>query len=136
MVLKIEHIGVAVKDIENSVKPYVKLLGLNVEAIEEIAVVGVVNKVAFLPLRETEIELLETTAKTGLIAEHLREHGEGIHHIAFEVNDVEKMYKTLKAQGAAILWDRVIPGSRGTKCMFFASEEFNGVYIELVEKPK
>ena len=136
MVFKIEHLGIAVHDLEKSIEPYVKFLGLNVQAVEEINVVGVVNKIAFLPLRETEIELLQTAGKTGPIADHLREHGEGIHHIAFEVDDVEQWYKTMKDQGVAILWDRVIPGSRGTKCLFFKPEEFNGVFIELVEKPK
>jgi methylmalonyl-CoA/ethylmalonyl-CoA epimerase len=71
-----------------------------------------------------------------MVAKHLRKHGEGIHHIAFEVDDIEQIYETLKTQGAAIVDDRVISGSRGTKCLFIAPEDFNGVHVELVQNPK
>ena len=136
MLKRIEHIGIAVKDFEASMKPYQELLGLELSGVEEVIVEGALNKVAFFPLRETEVELLYTTADNGLIADHLREHGEGIHHIAFEVDDIDAWFEKLKAKNVQVMWDKVIPGSRGTRVLFFRPESFNGVYIELLEYPK
>jgi methylmalonyl-CoA epimerase len=134
MVLKIEHIGIIVKDLEASLKKYTSHLGLEVKEVEEVEVEGVINRIAFLPLKETNIELVQTTAKTGLAADFLKEHGEGIHHIALEVEDLEKTFDELRSQGVEFLWGRIIDGSRGSRVAFFKAEEFNGVYIELVQK--
>ncbi len=134
MITKIEHIGIVVKDLNRSLQRYTSLLDLKVEEIEEVKVENVVNRVAFLPIGETRIELVETTADTGLAAEFLKERGEGIHHIALEVEDLESVFSDLKSKGVAFLWDRIIQGSRGSKVAFFKAEEFNGVYIELVQR--
>jgi methylmalonyl-CoA epimerase len=134
MVTKIEHIGVVVKDLNKSLQKYTSLLNLKVEEIEEVKVENVVNRVAFLPIGETRIELVETTAETGLAADFLKERGEGIHHIALEVEDLEGLFNTLRSNGVTFLWDRIIQGSRGSKVAFFKAEEFNGVYIELVQR--
>jgi methylmalonyl-CoA epimerase len=134
MVTKIEHIGVVVKDLNKSLQRYTSLLDLKVEEIEEVKVENVVNRVAFLPIGETRIELVETTADTGIAAEFLKERGEGIHHIALEVEDLESVFNDLRSNGVAFLWDRIIQGSRGSKVAFFKAEEFNGVYIELVQR--
>jgi len=134
MVTKIEHIGIVVNKLEDSLKKYTVLLGLKAVGIEEVKVENVINRVAFLPVGETNIELVETTATTGLAAEFLREKGEGIHHIALEVEDLDRTFNKLKGQGAEFLWDRIIDGSRGSRVAFFKAEEFNGVYIELVER--
>ena len=134
MVTKIDHIGIIVNKLEDSIKKYTSLLGLEVVEIEEVNVENVINRVAFLPVGETNIELVETTATTGLAADFLRERGEGIHHIALEVEDLDMTFEKLKAQGAEFLWDRIIDGARGSRVAFFKAEEFNGVYIELIEK--
>jgi len=134
MVLKIDHIGIIVKDIQASIKKYTSLLGLEIEETEEVKVEGVVNKIAFLPIGDTNIELVQTTAKTGLAADFLRDRGEGIHHIAFEVGNIDRTFQDLRSQGAIFLWDRIIEGSRGSRVAFFKAEEFNGVYIELVQR--
>lgn len=134
MIKKIEHIGVVVKDLNKSLKRYTSLLNLKLEEIEEVKVENAVNRVAFLPVGETRIELVETTAETGLAAEFLKERGEAIHHIALEVEDLEREFRDLKSRGVEFLWDRIIQGSRGSKVAFFKAEEFNGVYIELVQK--
>jgi methylmalonyl-CoA epimerase len=134
MVTKIEHIGVVVKDLNKSLQRYTSLLDLKVEKIEEVKVENIVNRVAFLPIGETRIELVETTADKGLAAEFLKERGEGIHHIALEVEDLESVFSNLKSNGVEFLWDRIIQGSRGSKVAFFKAEEFNGVYIELVQR--
>ncbi len=134
MIKKIEHIGVVVKDLEASLKKYTSLLGLHLEEMEEIEVENAMNRVAFLPVGETNVELVQTTAHSGLAADFLREKGEGIHHIAFEVEDLEKTFHELRSQGVSFLCDRIIDGSRGSRVAFFRPEEFNGVYIELVQK--
>ena len=136
MVKRLDHVGIVVRNLEKSMKPYQELLGLPLHEIEEVNVEGAVNRVAFFPLGETEIELVHTTAAAGLAADFLRERGEGVHHLAFEVDDVQGMVSKLLAQGVEFLWEgRIIPGSRGTKVAFFAPDEFNGIYIELVQKP-
>ena len=134
MVAKIEHIGIVVKNLEKSLRPYQELLGLKLKETEEIEVQGAMNRVAFMPIAGVNVELVHTTAQTGLAAEFLKEHGEGIHHIAFEVEDLEKTFQDLRSRGVKFVWDKIITGSRGSKVAFFKSEEFNGVYIELVQK--
>ncbi|MCP4577717.1 MAG: VOC family protein [Deltaproteobacteria bacterium] len=134
MVTKIEHIGIVVDKLEESMKKYTSLLDLEVVEIEEIKVENVINRVAFLPVGETDIELVETSGATGLAADFLRERGEGIHHIALEVEDLDMTFEKLKSQGTEFMWDRIIDGARGSRAAFFKAEEFNGVYIELVEK--
>ncbi len=134
MVEKIEHIGIVVKDLEKSIKPYEQLLGLKLKETEQLDVQGALTRVAFFPIGKVNVELVHTTAQTGLAAEFLKEHGEGIHHIAFEVEDLEKTFQELRSRGVNFVWDKIISGSRGSKVVFFKSEEFNGVYIELVQK--
>lgn len=134
MVNKIEHIGIVVKDLEKSLRPYQELLGLKLKETEELDVQGALTRVAFFPIGEVNVELVHTTAKTGLAAEFLRDHGEGIHHIAFEVEDLEKTFERLRSRGAKFVWGKIITGSRGSKVAFLEAEEFNGVYIELVQK--
>ena len=134
MVRKIEHIGIVVKDLEKSLVPYQELLGLKLKETEQLDVQGAFTRVAFFPVGEVNVELVHTTAKTGLAAEFLRDHGEGLHHIAFEVEDLEKTFQALRSRGIKFVWDEIITGSRGSKVAFFKAEEFNGVYIELVQK--
>lgn len=134
MVEKIEHIGIVVKDLEKSMEPYQELLGLKLKETEELDVQGALTRVAFFPIGEARVELVHTTAKTGLAADFLKKHGEGIHHIAFEVEDLEKTFQTLRSRGVQFVWDKIITGSRGSKVVFFKAEEFNGAYIELVQK--
>jgi methylmalonyl-CoA epimerase len=134
VVVKIEHIGIVVKDLEASLQKYADLLGLQLKEVEEVTVGGAVNRLAFLPVRDTTIELVQATAKTGLAADFLRERGEGVHHIALEVEDVDAAFHGLRAKGAEFVWDKVIDGSRGSRVAFLKPELFNGVYIELVQR--
>ena len=89
MATKIEHIGVVVRNLDDSLKIH-SLLGLKVKEIEEVNVEGNSVKVAFLPIGAANIELVTTTAQTGLVADFLREKGEGVHHIAVEVEDIHR----------------------------------------------
>lgn len=134
MVIKIDHIGIIVRDIKRSLLPYQALLKLNAEEFEELELEGAVYRLAFLSVGGVNLELVETSATSGLAAEFLREHGEGIHHIAFEVDDLERTFHELQARGVGFVWNEVKDGAKGAKVMYFRPEEFNGVYIELVQK--
>lgn len=134
MVKKIEHIGIIVADLESSLKRYTTILGLELEEIEEVEVEGTINRVAFLPLNGISIELVHTTGSSGLVADFQRERSEGIHHIAFEVENLKEKFEVMRRAGVNFLWDKIISGSRGTRAAFIDPEEFNGVYIELIEK--
>ena len=136
MATKIEHIGVVVKDLEDSLKKFTSLLGLKVKEIEEVNVEGNNVKVAFLPIGTANIELVTTTALTGLVGDFLREKGEGVHHIAVEVEDIYSEFERLRSQGVEFVWGKIINGSRGTKVAVIEQKELNGVYIELVQKHK
>jgi methylmalonyl-CoA/ethylmalonyl-CoA epimerase len=135
MVKKIDHIGIVVKDLEKSLSRYQELLGLKLMETEELEVAGDMYRVAFLPSRDVNLELVFTTAKRGISAEFLRDHGEGIHHVAFEVEDLEETFNELRAKGAKFIWGKIVPGSRGSKIAYLEPEDMNGVYIELIQKP-
>lgn len=134
MVNKINHIGIVVKDIQKSLEPFRALLGLKLGETEELDVQGAITRVAFLPIGGVNVELVETSAISGLAADFLREKGEGIHHIAFEVDDIEKAFNELGGMGTEFEWGKIISGSRGSRVLFFKAKEFNGVHIELVQK--
>jgi methylmalonyl-CoA/ethylmalonyl-CoA epimerase len=134
MATKIEHIGIVVKDLDDSLKKFTSLLGLKVKEVEEVNVEGNSVKVAFLPIGAVNIELVTTTAQTGLVADFLRERGEGVHHIAVEVEDIYSEFEKLRSQGVEFVWGKIINGSRGTKVAVIEQKELNGVYIELVQK--
>lgn len=136
MATKIEHIGVVVRDLEDSLKRFTSLLGLKVKEVEEVNLQGNDVKVAFLPIGETHIELVTTTARMGLVGDFLREKGEGVHHIAVEVEDIYSEFEKLRSQGVEFVWGKIIDGSRGTKIAVIEQKELNGVYIELVQKHK
>jgi methylmalonyl-CoA epimerase len=93
-------------------------------------------KVAFLPIGAANIELVTTTSQTGLVGDFLREKGEGVHHIAIEVEDIYGEFERLRAQGVEFVWGKIVDGSRGTKIAVIEQKELNGVYIELVQKHK
>ena len=112
MVSKIEHIGIVVKDLEKSLVLYKELLGLKLQETEQLDVQGALTRVAFFPVGEVNVELVHTTAKTGLAADFFKEHGEGIHHIAFEVENLEKIFQDLRSKGIQFVWDKIITGSR------------------------
>ncbi|MFW6134962.1 MAG: VOC family protein, partial [Elusimicrobiota bacterium] len=97
MFKKIDHIGVAVKDLENSLHLFKNILGMEYSGEEVVEEQNV--KVAFLPIGESEVELLESTSPDGNIAKYIEKRGEGIHHIAFEVEDLHFMLEKLQQKG-------------------------------------
>ncbi|MHB8830445.1 MAG: VOC family protein, partial [Syntrophales bacterium] len=99
--VRIDHIGIAVKSIETSLKFYSELLGLKLEGEETVAEQKV--KTAFLPLGEVEIELLESTSPDGPIAKFIEARGEGIQHIAFAVDNLEEALQELAAKNFRLI---------------------------------
>ena len=132
MVKKVDHIGIAVKNLEETLKFYEEVLGIKsvgTEIVEEQKV-----KVAFLPIGDTEIELLETTEEDGPIAKFIEKRGEGIQHIAYKVDNIEKAIEELKAKGVRMIDERPRYGAGGARIAFLHPKSTFGVLIELCER--
>ncbi len=132
MIKKIDHIGIAVKSIEKASELFSNILGLKVageEVVEEQKV-----KVAFLPLGDSELELLESTSPDGPIARFIEKKGEGIQHIAFRVDNLEKVLEKLKEEGVRLIDEKPRYGAGGAKIAFLHPKSTNGILIELSER--
>ena len=132
MIRKIAHIGVAVKNVEEVEKLYSEILGLPISGRE----VSPDNKASFIPLGDTAIELLESVKPDGAIARHIEKKGEGIHHIALEVHDIEKAMEELKAKGLALIDQKPRRGAHDSKIAFLHPKGTYGVLLELCESKK
>ncbi|HVS90894.1 MAG TPA: methylmalonyl-CoA epimerase [Mucilaginibacter sp.] len=129
---KIEHIGIAVKDINAAGKLYEKLLNTSVYKIEEVASEAV--KTAFLKSGPNKIELLEATSPDSPIAKFIEKKGEGMHHVAFDVEDIEAEMQRLKAEGFLLLNDEPKPGADNKLVCFIHPKSAGGVLIELCQE--
>ena len=132
MIKKINHIGVAVKDLNEAINFYEKNLGLEIEGKEEIKEQKV--KAAFIPLGESRIELLQSTDPNGPIAKFIEKRGEGIHHIALEVERMEESLQKLKKRGVQLIDEKPRIGAHGMKIAFLHPRSTKGVLLELCEK--
>ena len=134
MIEKIDHIGIAVKSIKETSELLSNILGLKVageEIVEEQKV-----KVAFLPLGDSELELLESTSPEGPIARFIEKKGEGIQHIAFRVNNIEEVLEKLKKGGVRLIDEKPRYGAGGAKIAFIHPKSTNGILVELCERNK
>ncbi|HHV26541.1 methylmalonyl-CoA epimerase [Anaerosalibacter bizertensis] len=132
MVVKVDHIGIAVKDLKKALKFYEEILGLkceNTEVVEEQKV-----KVAFLPIGDTEVELLESTEANGPIAKYIEKRGEGVQHIAYRVDDIEKAIEEMKEKGIRMIDEKPRYGAGGAKIAFAHPKDTYGVLVELCER--
>lgn len=133
MIEKIDHIGIVVKDLDKSLKVYTEVLGIALESVEVNDPYKVT--IAFLPVGETLVELIEPTVPAGaMIADFLKAHGEGVHHIAFQVDNLEAALDKLKASGIPLIDETPKSGGRGTRVAFIHPSASNHVAIELLEK--
>ena len=132
MIRKIAHIGVAVKNVEEVEKLYSEVLGLTITGRE----VSPDNKVAFIPLGDTAVELLQSVKPDGAIARHIEKKGEGIHHLALEVDNIEKALEELKAKGVVLIDEKPRRGAHDSKIAFLHPKGTYGVLLELVEPKK
>jgi len=130
--MKIDHIGIATNDIEQLASIYRDALGLNVVETEEVASQKV--RVAMLPVGESRIELLEATADDSPISKFLAKRGPGIHHVAFNVDDIRAALAELKSKGARLIDEEPRTGAGGCLVAFIHPSSTGGVLIELVER--
>ncbi len=132
MVKKVDHIGVAVKNLEESLKFYQDVMGMDLAGTEIVEEQHV--KVAFLPIGDTEIELLESTDPEGPIARYIDKKGEGVQHIAYKVEDIEVAIAEMKAKGVRMIDEKPRYGAGGAKIAFCHPKSTNGVLIELCQR--
>jgi methylmalonyl-CoA/ethylmalonyl-CoA epimerase len=133
MIKLIDHIGIVVRSIDKSLKTYTEALGLNLMQIEDNEAFGV--KIAFLPVGDTLVELIEPTTSEGTMAsEFLKEKGEGLHHIAFQVDGLAGLLNRMKEQGVPLIHETPQPGGLGSLVAFMHPSGANNVHIELIEK--
>jgi methylmalonyl-CoA epimerase len=131
--VKINHIGIAVANLEDALRFYKDVLGLEVIAKEEVPEEKV--KVAMLKVGTARIELLEALDSESPIAKFIAKRGEGIHHIALEVDDVDEVSGRLKSMGVKLVYDKPKVVSNGSrKVQFIHPKSAHGVLIELVEE--
>lgn len=131
MLQKINHIGIAVQSLESTIPFYRDALGMPFHGIEEVADQKV--RVAMLGVGESKIELLEPTAPDSPIARFLEKNGPGIHHIAYEVNQIESAIARMKEQGARMIDEVPRNGAHGTSIAFVHPKSSNGVLTELCQ---
>ena len=130
----IEHIGIAVKSLEEAIPYYEKVLGLECYSIEEVADQKV--KTAFFKVGQTKIELLEPTSEDSTIASFLEKKGPGIHHLAFAVDDVNVALQEAEANGVRLIDKQGRNGAEGLKIGFLHPKSSGGVLTELCEDSK
>ena len=129
---KIEHLGIAVRDIDASNEVFSNLLGEPHYKIEEVESEGV--KTSFFKVGDNKIELLEATNENSPIAKFIERKGEGIHHVAFEVDDIYKEIKRLKKEGFRVLNETPKNGADNKLIAFLHPKSTNGVLIELCQE--
>ncbi len=130
--LKVDHIGIAVKNLDETLKFYTDVLGLELggtEVVEEQKV-----RVAFLPIGDTEVELLESTSDDGPIAKFIEKNGEGMQHIAFKVDNIEEAIAYMLEKGMRMIDEQPRYGAGGAKIAFVHPKSSNRVLVELSER--
>ncbi len=130
-ITRLDHIGIAVKSIAESLKVY-EAMGLKSVGVEEVAEQKV--RVAFIPIGETEIELLESTAPDGPVAKYIEKNGEGIQHLALRVDNLEAALAEMKAKGVRLIDEKPRYGAGGAKIAFVHPRSTGGVLLELSER--
>ncbi|MBP6335307.1 MAG: methylmalonyl-CoA epimerase [Bacteroidia bacterium] len=132
MILRIEHLGIAVKDSRAANELFKLLLGIESYKSEEVASEKVIT--SFFKVGESKVELLESTDPSGPIGKFIEKRGEGLHHIAFEVDDIHKMMQQLKDSGFQLLSDEPKRGADNKLICFLHPKSTNGVLVELCQE--
>jgi len=128
----IEHIGIAVKSLDQSTPVFEKLLNTPCYKTEDVQSEGV--RTSFFRVGESKIELLESTSNNSPIARFLEKRGEGIHHIAFQVEDIQTELNRLSKEGYQVIGDGPAPGADNKLVAFLHPKSTNGVLIELCQE--
>ena len=128
----IDHIGIAVSNLQESLSFWETSLGIELHGIEEVAEQKV--RTAFLPIDDMEIELLEPTSAESSVAKFIEKRGEGLHHIAIRVDDIEVALAELKAKGIQLIDETPRNGAGGVRIAFVHPRATHGVLLELCER--
>lgn len=131
-ILKIDHLGVAVNSLDQGKNFWVDVLGLKYGGVENVEEQKV--NTAFIPVGESEVELLESTSADGPIAKYIEKRGEGIQHIAFRVPDIEEALAELKEKGIRLIDEKPRRGAGGAKIAFLHPKATGGVLVEVCER--
>lgn len=132
MVNKVDHIGIAVENLDEALKFYEETLGIKCTSKEVVEDQKV--KVAFLPIGDTEVELLESTDENGAIAKFIEKRGQGVQHIAYRVDNIEEAIAEMKEKGIRMIDEEPRYGAGGAKIAFLHPKSTFGVLIELCER--
>ena len=130
----VDHIGIAVSNLQESLSFWETSLGIELHGLEEVTEQHV--RTAFLPIGGTEIELLEPTSPDSTIAKFIEKRGEGLHHIAIRVDDIEAALAELKAKGVQLIDETPRGGAGGARIAFVHPKSTHGVLLELCERKK
>ena len=131
---KIDHIGIAVRDIEEALKLYTDIFNLEIKKIEEFKDLKV--KIAFLPVGEVMVELVQPTSTDAPLAKRIRENGEGLYHLALRVENIDEAIQKMKQSGIEMRDNEPRLGGMGSKIAFSKPDSTHNVMIELVERTK
>ena len=133
MEMKFDHVGVAVKSVEQMLAIYGKIGDFQVKKTEVPAQKA---KIAMLKAGDTSVEFLEPTSDDSTLAKFIRERGEGLHHIAFEVDDIEKTTDELRMLGFRFIYDKPADGKFGSRVNFMHPKSTGGILVELTQNAK
>lgn len=133
MIARIDHIGIAVQNIQAALGFFEEALGIRLERMESEE--GGQTQVAFLPVGASDVELVEPQDANSGLAKFLAKRGEGVHHICFEVDDIEGALGRLKAHGAQLIDETPRQNASGQRYAFIHPKSAHGVLIELYERP-
>ncbi|MFP4446935.1 MAG: methylmalonyl-CoA epimerase [Desulfosudaceae bacterium] len=131
-ILKIDHLGIAVNSIDEGKNFWTDALGLSFEGTETVAEQKVTT--AFLPVGESEVELLESTDPDGPIARYIEKKGQGIQHVAFQVENIDEALAELKEKGIRLIDETPRVGAGGARIAFLHPKATSGVLVELCER--
>ena len=130
-ILRIDHIAIVVPEIDEALEFWQTALGLSLEHREEVPEQE--TAVAMLPVGESEVELVQPTTETSGMAKYMAKRGPGLHHVCFEVDDIEETLAELEAKGIHLINEEPVVGAGGRKVAFVHPKSASGVLVELVE---
>jgi len=133
MTMKFDHVGVAVKSVDQMLAIFGKIGDFQVKKTE---VPGQKARIAMLRAGDTSVEFLEPTSDDSTLAKFIRERGEGLHHVAFEVDDIERSTEELKARGFRFIYDKPADGKFGSRVNFIHPKSAGGLLVELTQNAK
>ena len=132
MLKHVDHIGIAVRNLDSAVHAYKEMFGLEPNVIEEHDELKI--RIAFIPVGEVLIEFIESTDDSSIITEWIEKHGESINHIAYRVDNIDEKLQELKERGVKLLHEKAVPGGGDSKIAVISPECTNDIITEIVER--